>query len=211
MAPAFVNTPASVASRSTFRGAALPVCAPTSNAAVSMSAAPISRRQALLAGAALLAGTPLAALAKGGDAPSISIFGVGGASSPFTAGVQSGGKVLYSRFRDDEIAVFKRIFSESKERIEGASETVKNKSWMDARSRIRLEASDLRKVQNSVNDSIEDKKTSEAAKKLTANIKLKLEQFDQACVDKSQDKAAKLLKLVTKDLASWEEVVGFKA
>lgn len=169
----------------------------------------ISRREALIGGAALLAGIPLSALAKGGDSPKISIFGVGGASSPFDAGFQRGGKVLYSEFGDDELAVFKRIVNQSEERIVDATESIKAKSWEDIRSRCRLEAYDLRKVILRVNGAISDKAQADKAQKIANSIKQDIEQLDQACVAKNQDLAYKKYNATVKDIAEWKSFVGF--
>lgn len=176
-----------------------------------MSAAPVSRRQALLAGFALLAGAtlPKDALAKSGDSPKISVFGVGGASSPFDSGIQRGGKTQYKEFQPDEVAVFKRIVAESKERLEGAADSIKAKSWEDIRSRIRLEASDLRKTQLTVNANIEDSKQSAAATKAYKVFKKDLEDLDYAAVTKNQDKARKYYNAALKSLSAWEASAGF--
>lgn len=186
-------------------------CATTTNKYTPrMSSGPLSRRDAMLAGAALLTGAilPKSAFAKSGDSPKISIFGVGGASSPFDAGIQTGGKVIYKSFNDDEIAVFKRIFEESKERIEGASESIKIKSWEDIRSRLRL-GYDLRKIQIQVNANIENEKQSAAATKAYKAFKQELENLDQACIQKNQDKAYKAYNASLKTLATWQSTAGF--
>lgn len=211
MAPAFVTGPA-LSARS-FSGAAVKKCVSSSpTTVVAMSASPISRREALATAAALVAGTvlgPFAASAKSGDSPKISVFGVGGASSPFTAGIQTGGKVAYKQFNDDEVAVFKRIVSESYDRLEGALPSIKIKSWEDIRSRIRLEASDLRKTQLTVNANIEDSKKSATAAKAYQTFKQDIERLDAAAVEKNQDKAYKAYNASLKSLAAWKSIVGF--
>lgn len=159
--------------------------------------------------AALMAGVPLAALAKSGEAPSISIFGVGGQSSPFSAGVQTGGKKVYKSFNDDEVALYKRIVEESNDRLEGALDSIKIKSWEDIRSRIRLEAYNLRKTQLKVNANIDDAKQSSAAEKAYKVFKTDLENLDQAAVAKNQDKAYKAYNASLKSLAAWKTTVGF--
>lgn len=210
MAPAFVPA-ASFASRTTFAGTALPTCAKPSATAVTMSAKPMSRRDAILAGAAILTGMPLAALAKSGTSPRISIFGVGSASSPFESGFQKGGTVLYSQYSDSEIAVFKRIVLESKDRIVSCNEPLKTKSWQDVRARIRLEASDLRATQVKVNDSLTDKDTKAAAIKAVNVFKLSLNKMDMACVEKNQSDAFKGYNAAIKDLSAWQDIVGFSS
>lgn len=174
-----------------------------------MGVTPVSRRQALLSAAALLVGAPMAALAKSGDSPKISVFGVGGQSSPFTAGVKRGGKVLYSTLGDDEVAVFKRIIAQSKERLELAAPSIKAKSWEDIRSRIRLEASDLRKTQLTVNASIEDAAQNKKAENAYKTFKKDLESLDQACIQKNQDRAYKGYNASLKSLSAWEDITGF--
>lgn len=177
-----------------------------------MSATPVSRRQALSAAAALVAGAslaPLIANAKSGDSPSISIFGIGGQSSPFTAGVPTGGKVQYTGFNDDEIATYKRIVNESKDRLEGASDSIKAKSWEDIRGRIRLEAQDLRKTQLTVNSNIRDKKVQAAAAKAYQLFKEDIERLDMACVQKNQEKAYKSYNSSLKSLQAWQTAAGF--
>lgn len=171
----------------------------------------MSRREALLAGVALVTGVPLAALAKGGDSPKISIFGVRGASSPFDAGFQTGGKVLYSELGDEEVAIYKRIVKDSTARIEGTNDAIKTKSWQDIRARIRLEASELRTVQSIINDAIDDKATNKAAQKALGRFKVSLEGFDQACIEKNQNDAYKKYNATMKDLAAWQEVVGLSS
>lgn len=207
MAPAFVSGPG-VSSRTTFSGNALSTCVKPSHATVTMSAQPMSRRQALLAGAALLAGIPVSTFAKSGDSPKISIFGVGGASSPFEAGVAKGGKKLYKEFNDSELGTFKRIINESKDRISGAQDSIKAKSWEDIRSRVRLEAGELRKVQTKLNDGLSASDDQVRAKKAARAVKIDLEELDQACVQKNQEVAYKKYNAVLKDIDAWMETVG---
>lgn len=207
MTPAFVTGPA-VSSRTSFTGAALSTCAKPASSTVTMSAQPMSRRQALITGAALIAGAPLAALAKSGDSPKLSIFGVGGASSPFEAGVQKGGTKLYKEFNNDELEVLRRIVNNSKDRIAGAEDSIKTKSWEDIRSRVRLEAGELRKVQNKINDGLSASDDQVRAKKAARAVKIDLEQLDQACVQKNQDAAYKKYNSVLRNIDAWKDTVG---
>lgn len=208
MAPAFVTGPAVATRSSTFSGAAVPACPTSSPANVTMSSSPISRRKALQTAAAVLAGVPLAALAKSGDSPKISIFGVGGFSSPFTAGVTTGGQRQYAEYNDDEIMRFKRIVNESKDRIIAASGSVKSKSWDDLKSCVRLEAYEVRRIQRQVDASLDgDKK--KAATKASQAFKVSLEEFDQAVSQKSPAKTAKAYDATIKTLSAWQKVVGF--
>lgn len=206
MAPAFVTGP--TVARSVFNGATLQTCPKISSSTVTMSAQPISRRQALLTGAALLAGVPLAALAKSGDAPKISIFGVNDVSSPFTAGLKRDGKVLYEDLNPEELAIYKKIAEGSKNRIVGADDSIKNKYWEDVRSRVRLEAYEFRKVQLRVNSAL-DKGQADAALKATKAFKTDLEKLDQAAYQKNQDQAFKAYNAVVKDIDNWFSAVGF--
>lgn len=211
MHPAFVPRPP-VSARSSFSGLSLKSSTTTCRPILTMTATPISRRQALSAAAALITGatlSPLIANAKSGDSPKISVFGVGGQSSPFTAGVQQGGKVIYKTFNDDEITLYKRIITDSKDRLAGAIDSIKGKSWEDVRSRIRLEAYDLRKTQLTVNANIDDKKTSDAATKAYKAFKNDLENLDQAAVEKNPDKAFKFYNASLKSLSAWQDTVGF--
>lgn len=213
MAPAFVNTPISVTSRTAFTGASVTCLPKTCNTtATTMSVSgdnQMTRRQALLAGAALVAGAvPLAALAKSGMGPNQSIFGLGGPSSPFVGGLQTGGKVLYTRFSDDEIQVFKRIIEDSRDRIVSCSDAIKTKSWEDIRGRIRLEANELRSSQVKITESIADKDIAKKAEKAFNTLKYDMEQFDQACVQKNQDLSFKKYNLVVKDIDDWISIVG---
>lgn len=139
----------------------------------------------------------------------MSVFGVGGQSSPFTAGVQRGGKVLYKTFSDDEVAVFKRIINDSRDRLEGAADSIKIKYWEDIRGRIRLEASDLRRTQITVNANIDDKKQAADAQKAYKIFKTDLEALDAACIQKNQGKAYKAYNASLKSLKDWQNVVGF--
>lgn len=120
-----------------------------------------------------------------------------------------GGKVQYRSFNDDEVANYKRIINESKNRLEGASDSIKAKSWEDIRSRIRLEAQDLRKAQLTVNSNISDKKLQAAAAKAYQLFKEDLERLDQACVQKNQDKAYKSYNSSLKSLEAWQLAAGF--
>lgn len=171
----------------------------------------MSRRQALAAAAALVTGAvvaPLAASAKSGDSPKISIFGVGGASSPFTAGVQTGGKVIYKRFGDDEIAVFKRIVTDARDRLDGSVASIKIKSWEDVRGQLRLQT-DLRRTQVIVNGGIDDPKQAAKAAKAYQTFKNDIERLDAACIQKNQDQAYKAHKASLASLAAWQDTVGF--
>lgn len=212
MAPAFVVAPAGPARA--FAGAALRCTRPTPRPElVSMTAAPISRRDALAAAIALVAGAtvvaPRPSFAKGGEGAKISIFGVGGASSPFVAGVKTTGQVQYSKFGDSELAVFKNIIDQSEQRVAGAGDSIKLKSWEDIRSSIRLEASGLRETIRKVNSSIDDPKVAKAADKAYASLKQNMENLDQACIQKNQDKAFKSYNALLKDISSWKTVAGF--
>lgn len=170
----------------------------------------LSRRDALGAAvgaaAALLAGSP--ALAKGGDAPKISVFGVGGASSPFTKGVQKGGTVQYEAFGDDEVEVFKKCVEVSKDRLAGTVAIVKEKSWDDVRSQVRLEMYELRKTAERLNANVGDKGTKQKAAQEYADFKNAIEKLDYAAITKNQDKAYKSLSKATASLNSWASTVG---
>lgn len=209
MAPAFVPGPAVTAR--TFSGARLRKCA-ASTGTVRMSTPSVSRRQALAAAAALLGGaalTPLSALAKAGTSPSISVFGVGGMSSPFASGVQKGGTVLYKTFGPDEVAVFERIVRESKDRLESASGAIKIKSWDDVRSKIRLEAADLRKTQITIMSNLQDPDQVATAQKAYKTFKQDIEALDAACVQKNQNRAYKAYNASLKSLTAWQSAAGF--
>lgn len=172
----------------------------------------LSRRDALAgaagaAAAALLSGVG-AALAKSGDAPKISVFGVGGASSPYTAGVQKGGVVQYKEMNSGEIELYKRLIGESKVRLESAIEPIKGRSWDDVRSRIRLEMSELRGVLVKLNDNISDKDSAEKANKAYADFKLAIENLDYAAITKDQGKAFKFYNAALKSLGAWTTAAG---
>lgn len=207
MTPAFVAGHG-VNTHSAFTGTSLSTCSKTPSSTVTMSAQPVSRRQALLTGAALLAGIPLAALAKSGDAPKISIFGVNDVSSPFTAGVKRDGKVMYEELNPEEVAIYKKIAEGSKLRIVGADESIKNKYWEDVRSRVRLEAYEFRKIQMKVNSAL-NKDQADPALKATKDFKKDVETLDQAAYQKNQDKAYKAYNAVVKDIENWFSAVGF--
>lgn len=202
--PAFA-APAAVGAR-TLAGAALstPTCAAPAGPTMALT-----RRAALGAalsamGAAVL---PASAFAKGGDAPKISIFGVGGASSPFDAGIQTGGTVLYSRFSEDEIAYFKSIVDASSDRFAQAKASIDIKSWEDIRSLIRLETSLLRTTMVKVAESL-DKDGQKKATSIYEDFKLDLNDLDYACSTKNQEKANKAYKATLRSFASWREEVG---
>lgn len=183
-----------------------PLC---SKAATRMS---ISRREAVsgaagAAFAALLAGVN-GASAKSGDAPKISIFGVGGASSPYTAGVQTGGTVQYKEFNADEQALYRRTIDESRQRLESAIDPIKGKSWDDVRSRIRLEMSELRGIVVKVNSNIEDKAVATKADKAYNDFKLAIENLDYAAITKDQPKALKSYNNALKSFSVWSAVTG---
>lgn len=173
-----------------------------------MSAGPISRRDALLTGAALLLGVPAAALAKSGEGPKISVFGIGGPSSPFNAGIPTGGKVQYKENGEAEIAVFRRIISESKTRLEGAVPSLKAKYWEDIRSTLRLEMTGLRPTVLKINSTLDDT-TSKKATKAYLVLKNDLENLDQACIQKNQNKAFKAYNASLKSFSAWQDVVGY--
>ncbi|CAN8069628.1 unnamed protein product [Agarophyton chilense] len=172
----------------------------------------VSRRQALRDGAMALLTTlalgPVAAAAKSGDSPKISVFGVGGASSPFDSGIQTGGKVQYKPFSKDEMAVFKRIVDDSQQRLVGAVDSIQDKKWEDIRSQIRLQ-NDLRKTQLTINANMPDKKSTEKASKAYLAFKTDVEKLDQACVQKDQSAALKAYKAALRSLAVWQECTGY--
>lgn len=208
MKPAFVSGSA-VNVRSSFTIMTPPNCTTAPIPSVTtMSAQPVSRRQALLAGAAMLAGVPLAALAKSGDAPKISIFGLNSASSPFTAGIKKDGKLLYEDLNPEELSIYKRIAEGSKARIVGADQSIKNKYWEDVRSRIRLEAYEFRKVQLRLNSAL-SKDQAQPALKTSSAFKADIEKLDQAAYQKNQEKAYKAYSAVVKDIDNWFSAVGF--
>eukprot|EP00172_Hildenbrandia_rubra_P003658 Plantae.Rhodophyta-Hildenbrandia_rubra.ctg6110.p1 GENE.Plantae.Rhodophyta-Hildenbrandia_rubra.ctg6110~~Plantae.Rhodophyta-Hildenbrandia_rubra.ctg6110.p1 ORF type:complete len:213 (-),score=25.68 Plantae.Rhodophyta-Hildenbrandia_rubra.ctg6110:435-1073(-) len=179
---------------------------------MTMNTSKVSRRdvmiRALVAGGALVVG-PLTAQAKSGDAPKISIFGVGGQSSPFTAGIKSGGKTLYKPYNADELQIYGRIINESKDRLDGAAQAIKDKSWEDLRSRMRLEMSDLRKTQMTLMNNLSDKKERSDAEITYQQFKQAIEDLDYAASTKNQDKALKAYTAAQTHLASWRDTVGF--
>lgn len=202
--PAFA-APAAVGARA-LAGAALssPTCSPAAGPTMALS-----RRAALGAalsavGAAML---PASAFAKGGDAPKISIFGVGGASSPFDKGIERGGSVLYSRFSEDEMAYFKSILDASNERFVQAKSSIDIKSWEDIRSLIRLETTLVRSTMVKVAESL-DKDGQKKANSIYDGFKRDLNDLDYACSIKNQDKAQKAYKSTLKSFSSWREEVG---
>lgn len=202
--PAF-TAPAALGARA-LAGAALstPTCAPSAGPTMALT-----RRAALGAalsavGAAML---PASAFAKGGDAPKISIFGVGGASSPFESGIQKGGTVLYERFSEDEMAYFKSILDASSDRFVQAKASIDIKSWEDIRSLIRLETTLLRTTMVKVAESL-DKDGQKKATAIYDGFKKDLNDLDYACSTKNQDKAQKSYKAVLRSFASWRAEVG---
>lgn len=172
---------------------------------VSMS---ISRRAALSGAAAALLGRVGAALAKSGDSPKISVFGVGGASSPYTAGIQTGGTVQYKAYNDAELLVFKKNIDESKARLESAIEPIKGRAWSDVQSRIRLEMSDVRNTMLKLNAAIDDESTAKKATQIYTDFKLALEALDYATIVKDQAKAVKNYNVVLEKFNSWVNLVG---
>ena len=170
----------------------------------------LSRRAALAAGLALAAGViaPTPSEAKGGDAPKISIFGVGGASSPFTAGVQTGGQSMYERFNEEELSSYKKNVDASKERLVTSVDAIKGKSWDDVRSMVRLEMGILRNTFINVNKSITDKKAAKDAEKAYRQFKTDIENLDYAAITKNQDKAYKSYNSALKSLDSWSSITG---
>lgn len=172
----------------------------------------LSRRAALGAGlgaigAALLGGVD-SVNAKSGEGAKLSIFGVGGQSSPFTSGIETGGTVQYTPFSEDEMKYFRNIVDSSRDRLEAAKPSIDAKSWEDIRSSIRLEMYNIRKTAVELNANISDDKTRSNAEKLYAQFKQDVNDLDYACVTKNQDKALKSYKSTLKSLSSWREVVG---
>jgi Oxygen evolving enhancer protein 3 (PsbQ) len=206
------TAPAPVASRAAFSGGAVSVStsAPAPSAAATTMS--LNRRSALglglgALGAALLKGAA-PVHAKSGEFARQSIFGVGGASSPFDAGIQRSGTVQYSKFAPAEMAYFKSIVDGSSTRLDSAKTEIDNKSWEAVRSTIRLEMSLLRQTMLSVQANIADPKVKASAQKLYDAFKKDVNDMDYACVLKNQDKARKSFKLTVTDLASWREVAS---
>lgn len=170
----------------------------------------LSRRAALAAGLALAAGVvvPSPSEAKGGDAPKISVFGVGGQSSPFSAGVQTGGNPVYKEFNDEEVASYKKNVEESKERFVTTSEAIKVKSWDDVRSKVRLEMNQIRATASKINKNLSDAKAAKDAEKAYNQFKVDIENLDYAAVTKNQDKAYKSYNSALKNLNSWASITG---
>jgi hypothetical protein len=210
--PTAFAAPAAVASASQLLGARL-ACPAAATASTPVTMA-LSRRAALSVGlgalgAALLgAGSPV--LAKSGEGAKISVFGVGGASSPFVSGISKSGQVLYTPFSDEEQNYFKGIVEGSAERLTGAKTSIDGKSWEDIRSAIRLEMTLLRQTAVTINSNLRlsDPKKADTADKIFAQFKKNVNALDYACVLKDQDKALKSYKATIKDFAGWREVVG---
>lgn len=200
---------AAFAPTSTFTGARVanvqrsPTC--TSQTTPTMA---ISRRAALGGVAAALLSQVGAALAKSGDSPKISIFGVGGASSPYTAGIQTGGTVQYKQYNDSELLVFKKIVDESKTRLEGTIDPIKGRAWSDVQSRIRLEMYDVRNTMLKLNAAIDDDSTAKKATQIYSDFKQALEALDYAATVKDQAKAVKSYNVVLDKFNSWVNLVG---
>lgn len=172
----------------------------------------LSRRDALAAGlgvfGAAILGEVLPAQAKSGDSPKISIFGLGGQSSPFSSGVQSSGTVQYEPYNDEEMAYFKKVVEGSADRLSTAKDSIDARSWEDIRSIIRLEMSLLRKTVVALNKNIRDSKVKKSAEVLYDAFKKDVNDLDYACVTKNQERAMKSYKLSLKDLSSWRNLVG---
>ena len=168
----------------------------------------ISRRAALGGAAAALLARASAALAKSGDSPKISIFGVGGASSPYTAGIQTGGTVQYKAYNDAELLAFKKIVDESKARLLTTIEPIKGRAWSDVQSRIRLEMYDVRNTMLKLNAAIDDDATAKKADQIYADFKVALEALDYAATVKDQAKAVKNYNVVLEKFNSWVNLVG---
>lgn len=122
--------------------------------------------------------------------------------------MQTSGKVLYKTFGDAEVDVFKRIVSDSKDRLEGSIDSIKIKSWDDIRGQLRTQ-SDLRRTQITVNGSISDPKQAAKAVKAYQNFKTDIERLDAACVQKNQDQAYKAHRASVASLSAWQDTVGF--
>jgi hypothetical protein len=206
------TAPAPVASRAAFSGGAVSVSASAPALSAAATTMSLNRRSALglglgALGAALLKGSA-PVQAKSGEFARQSIFGVGGASSPFDAGIQRSGTVQYSKFAPAEMAYFKSIVDGSSTRLDSAKTEIDNKSWEAVRSTIRLEMALLRQTMLSVQANIADPKIKASAQKLYDAFKKDVNDMDYACVVKNQDKARKSFKLTVSDLASWREVAS---
>lgn len=114
---------------------------------------------------------------------------------------------MYEDLNPEEVSVFRKIAEASKSRIVGADDSIKRKYWEDVRSRIRLEASEFRKVQLKINDSL-DKDQAKVAKKATSDFKTDVEKLDLAAYQKDQDKAYRAYNAVVKDIDNWFSAVG---
>lgn len=190
---------------------------PTARPAVRMSSeehrpadAAISRRAALAALAAVVAGAAAGtAPASAGPAAKQSIFGYGGASSPYSYADQKlyTGTVLYKDLNEGEVAKYRNIFKESQMDLGAtASAAIAGKSWEDVRSAIRLRANDLGAAAKRLSDA---SPSSKAATKAYNQFKASANALDWAARQKNQAKAVAAREAAAADLDKWGKVVGF--
>jgi len=151
---------------------------------------------------------PRNASAKTGESAKLSIFGVEGLSSPFTADLKSQGEPLYKNLNEEEMSRYTRAITDGRTSLSKIPEFVSEKSWEDVKSAIRQRVADLRTAQRRLMAAISEQNIRKKAEKIYDNFKKSIEEIDLAAKQKNGDKTLQAQKQAMKYLQEWASVAG---
>lgn len=157
---------------------------------------------------ALFAVLPKDASAKTGESAKLSIFGVEGLSSPFTADLKSKGEPLYKNLNEEEVSRYTKAITDGKASLSKIPEFISEKSWEDIKSAVRQRVADLRTAQKKIMASISEERIRKKAEKIYDNFVKSIEDIDYAARQKNGDKTKQAQQQAMKLLQEWASVAG---
>nr|ADD97076.1 photosystem II extrinsic protein [Galdieria sulphuraria] len=151
---------------------------------------------------------PKNASAKSGESAKLSIFGVEGLSSPFTADLKSKGQPLYKNLNEEEISRYTKAITDGKASLSKIPGYINEKSWEDIKSLVRQRVADLRSAQKKMMASISEQRIRQKAEKLYDSFIKSIEDIDYAARQKNGDKVRQAQQQAMKLLQEWASAAG---
>ncbi|GJQ15984.1 hypothetical protein GpartN1_g7825.t1 [Galdieria partita] len=146
--------------------------------------------------------------AKSGESAKLSIFGVEGLSSPFTADLKQEGQPLYKNLNEEEISRYTKAITDGKDSLSKIPGYITEKSWEDVKSLVRQRVADLRAAQKKLMASISEQRIRKKAEKLYDSFIRSIEDIDLAARQKNGDKVRQAQQQAMKLLQEWASTAG---
>eukprot|EP00624_Nannochloropsis_granulata_P005426 evm.model.NODE_38444_length_19080_cov_24.654350.2 len=145
-----------------------------------------------------LTSMPEAAMAKAGEGPKQSVFGLGGdaASSPFVADTPTyspyspygtGENALFKPLNDDDVKFYTSKVTESKKRVDKIAKYLEKKQWEEVRTELTRQMYDLRRAGGKLAENKQSPEASKALKSLFQDIEDLSVASRRKQIDLSQD------------------------